>query len=220
MEGQLQPTEALQDIRRIMNRSTRFISLSGWSGISAGICALIGAWLANSRINEVNYNTQGGYNDVPEELKRELMLIAAGVLISAVILAFFFTWLRANRERQLIWNTASRRLIWNTMLPLAAGGVFIIGMMYHDVTMFVSPACLMFYGLALVNGSKYTLGEVRYLGYGQIALSILNLWFLQYSLLLWAIGFGILHIIYGVVMWYRYERHNGQIDEGTGKLAD
>jgi hypothetical protein len=206
MESQLQPAEALQDIRRIMDRSSRFISLSGWSGISAGVCALIGAWLANSRINEYQYSAEKGYADVPTELQNELVYIAAGVFIGAIILAFFFTWLRANRQRQQIWNTASRRLIWNTMLPLVAGGIFIIGMMYHNVTMFISPACLMFYGLALVNGSKYTLGEVRYLGYGQIALGIINLWIPQYSLLLWAIGFGILHIIYGIVMWYKYEK--------------
>jgi hypothetical protein len=212
MQSRLQPEEALEDIKRIMNRSSRFISLSGWSGISAGVCALIGAGLANSTINKYKNSSEVTYNEVPDELKRDLMFIGAGVFIGAFILAFLFTWLRTNRNGQRVWNTASRRLLWNTMIPLGVGGVFILGMLYHDVSIFVSPACLVFYGLALVNGSKYTLGEVRYLGYGQILLGIINIWFLQYSLVFWATGFGVLHIVYGIIMWYRYERIN--------KLAD
>jgi len=71
----------------------------------------------------------------------------------------------------------------------------------------IAPCCLIFYGLALVNGSKYTLGEVKYLGYGQVVLGIMNLWLLGYGLYFWAAGFGILHIIYGTLMWWKYERN-------------
>jgi hypothetical protein len=70
----------------------------------------------------------------------------------------------------------------------------------------IPPACLIFYGLALVNASKYTLGEVRYLGYGQLILGVINIWLPEYGLYFWAAGFGVLHIVYGLVMWYRYEK--------------
>ena len=72
----------------------------------------------------------------------------------------------------------------------------------------VAPGCLVFYGLALVNASKYTLGEIRYLGYGQLVLGIVNLWNVSYGLWFGALGFGILHIIYGIWMWYKYEKNN------------
>jgi hypothetical protein len=63
-----------------------------------------------------------------------------------------------------------------------------------------------FYGLALVNASKYTLTDIRYLGITEIILGILNIFFLRRGLYFWALGFGVLHIIYGLVMWWKYER--------------
>ena len=92
------------------------------------------------------------------------------------------------------------------LIPLMVGGIFIIKLMQAEAFDFVAPGCLIFYGLALVNASKYTLGEIRYLGYGQIALGIMNLWYVGYGLQFWAMGFGVMHIIYGVAMWWKYER--------------
>ena len=106
-----------------------------------------------------------------------------------------------------MWGAASIRLFWNTTLPLIVGAIFIVRMMQYEMYELVAPSCLIFYGLALVNGSKYTLGEIRYLGYGQLLLGIINLWCIGYGLLFWALGFGILHIIYGILMWYKYERN-------------
>lgn len=198
MDSQAKPLEDLRDIKRMMERSSRFISLSGWSGISAGLCALAGAWLADKEISGRTYSQL--------ELERRLLLIASAVFVSALALAFLFTYRRARINGLPMWDSTARRLLLNTMVPITVGGLFIMGMMYHDVTRFISPACLVFYGLALVHASKYTLGEVRYLGYAEITLGLLNLWILDKSLLIWAIGFGVLHIVYGVWMWLKYER--------------
>jgi hypothetical protein len=199
--------DALQDIKRMMERSSRFISLSGFSGIAAGACALIGAWLGWREINDFKAG-EGAYanNNSVLELEKSLMTIAGGVFVGALVLAFAFTYRRAKRNNLSVWDVTARRLMINTMIPLAAGGIFIMGLMYHGATVFVAPACLVFYGLALVNGSKYTLGEIRYIGYGEIILGLINLWVPGYSLILWTIGFGFLHIFYGVVMWWKYDR--------------
>ena len=93
------------------------------------------------------------------------------------------------------------------LIPLIAGAAFILGMLRYDEWRFVAPSSLIFYGLALVNASKYTLGEVKWLGYGQILLGILNLWWTGNGLYFWALGFGLLHIIYGALMWWKYERN-------------
>ena len=92
------------------------------------------------------------------------------------------------------------------MLPLITGGIFIAGMLWYDNWLFVAPACLIFYGLALVNASKYTLTDIRYLGYCEILLGLINMFFIGYGLWFWAAGFGVLHIIYGIIMWQKYER--------------
>lgn len=214
MDSQHQPLETLQDIKRIMERSSRFISLSGWSGISAGICALVGAWVAHVRLGSfVVHHTRtlgeyetGGRTGNSGNLFFDLLLIAIITFIAAFISAFFFTYIRSRRNGVPLWDRTVQRLAWNTILPMVVGGIVILRALEFGYYELVAPGCLIFYGLALVNASKYTLGEVRYLGYGQIILGILNLWIINEGLYFWAAGFGVLHIIYGAMMWWKYER--------------
>lgn len=212
MDSQHPPLETLQDIKRMMERSSRFISLSGWSGISAGVCALLGAWAAQTRI--ISY-LRGDY---PYEaysrgeaagataLYNDLIFIAGVTFIAAFISSFLFTRARSRRNGTSMWDRTVQRLAWNTILPMLVGGVVILRLMYSGWYGLVAPCCLIFYGLALVNASKYTLGEIRYLGYGQLILGTINLWTGGWGLYFWAAGFGILHIVYGAFMWWKYER--------------
>lgn len=214
MQSVHQPLETLKDIKRMMERSSRFISLSGWSGVSAGICALAGAWMAVKKIEQFK-NEHASYYDKSgthlsgqnlEILVPQLISIAAIVFVAALLSAFLFTYIRSKKAGVGIWSNAAMRLMWNTVIPMAVGGFVIIRMLDLKYYLLVAPCCLIFYGLALVNGSKFTLGEVKYLGYGQIILGLLNLWILGYGLIFWAAGFGVLHIIYGALMWWKYER--------------
>jgi hypothetical protein len=208
--------EALQDIKQMMERSSRFISLSGLSGIAAGICALVGAFFAFKVINpngqHINVEQDGvRYEDVSELILKDYMgyrlfMIALFTFVAAFILAFIFTWLRSHKNSVPIWGLTARRLMINVSIPMLAGGVYLLKLIENGTYGLIAPGCLIFYGLALVNASKYTFGEIRYLGYAQIILGIVNCWFLGYGLYFWAAGFGVLHIIYGVIMWNKYER--------------
>ncbi len=204
MNQQQQSFETLQDIKKMMERSSRFISLSGWSGVAAGSCALIGAWLANREIDRY-FPDRGYYNNVGQ-LERNLVIIAISIFIGAFVLAFLFTYFRSRKSNTPVWSATTRRLLFNTLMPMVAGGFIILRMLQINDYAMIAPTCLILYGIGLVNGSKYTLGEVRYLGYGQIILGIINLWTPGYGLYCWALGFGVLHIIYGAVMWWKYER--------------
>ena len=213
MNEQQHTLEELQHIKRMMERSSRFISLSGLSGIAAGICALGGAWFASNKINcWVNGDCQLSrlIGTAGTALINDLLWIATLTFIAAFISAFFFTYLRSKKNGVPMIGKATARLFWNTLIPLIAGAVFLFRMMQLKEYELVAPGCLIFYGLALINASKYTLGEVRYLGYGIVLLGMLNLWLLGYGLQFWAMGFGILHIVYGAVMWNKYERKNVQ----------
>jgi hypothetical protein len=213
MSTPIQPLEAIHDIKRMMERSSRFISLSGWSGISAGITALAGGWAAHRRIvyyYDVEYQKVGG---AFTELRYDLILIAFLTFTTAFVLATFFTFIRSKKQGVAIWGSTARRLMWNTFLPLAIGAILIWHILEISGYQLVAPSCLLFYGLALVNGSKYTIGEVRWLGYGEIILGIINLWNPGHGLFFWTLGFGLLHVIYGFAMWWKYER----LTRSTGK---
>lgn len=215
MNENQQSLETLQDIKRMMERSSRFISLSGLSGISAGICALIGVWLAapyvfgrkDYVINADAAIVQAYGQDYSIILNTWLFWIAMGTFFAALISAFFFTWIKSKKEGIPIWGTTAKRLLINVSIPLLAGGIFLFKLLHYGTFGLVAPGCLLFYGLALINASKYTLNEIRYLGYLQILLAVVNLWFVGYGLYFWAVGFGLLHIAYGAYMWWKYERN-------------
>jgi hypothetical protein len=213
MSEQYEQANSLQevkDIRRLMERSSRFISLSGLSGIAAGLFAIIGAIIARYFIFDsyyINYNDRGHFAvEEFKSLKLQLIVLAACIFGAAFFSAFYFTWRKSTQQGLSLWNTVSRRLFWNMTIPLAAGGFFILGMLQQNEWRFIAPACLLFYGLALINASKYTLTDIRYLGYCQVVVGLVNMQWIGQGLLFWAFGFGILHIIYGVVMWWKYER--------------
>lgn len=209
MYDQEQQLEALQDIRRLMHRSSRFISLSGLSGIAAGFWALIGTWLAYDWIHEyhMQYNEQGFTGLAFQKLKFSLMLLAVAVLAAALVSAFYFTWRRAAKHRVPVWDHTSRLLVGSMLVPLVTGGLLILALLLrHNDGRFVAPLCLIFYGLSLVSGSRYTLSEIRYLGFLQILLGLVNTQYIGYGLYFWAFGFGVLHIFYGFIMWWKNER--------------
>jgi hypothetical protein len=208
MSEQNQHLEAIHDIRRIMQRSSRFISLSGLSGIAAGVWALIGAYFAYDWFWEyyVQYNAAGYTGQTFRKLTTNLFLLAGAVLCASLLSAFYFTWRRATKNKQPLWDHTSKKLAINTAIPLITGGLFILAMLQYNDWKFIAPASLIFYGLALVNGSKYTLSDIRYLGFCEIILGVINTQYIGYGLYFWAIGFGVLHIIYGFAMWWKYER--------------
>ncbi len=211
MQDNIQQLEDLQHIRRMMQRSSRFISLSGLSGIAAGFWALLGAFFAYGRIAEyyIGYNESGYDGFHFQNLKLSLLLIAAGVLVAALLSAFYFTWRKARQNGVSIWDHTAKQLMINVLIPLVTGGLLIMGMLQQNDWRFVAPLCLIFYGLALVNGSKYTLSDIRYLGIMEIILGLVNTQFIGYGLYFWAFGFGVLHMVYGFVMWWKYERADG-----------
>ncbi len=198
----------LSEIRNLMERSSRFISLSGLTGVAAGVFALVGAWAAHyfagiSFTDEAAYNARWDY----QELRSFLIADALIVLVLAVGFGIFFTTRKAKKEGHKVWDKTAERLIINLFMPLVAGGIFCLILLFkYQLIDLVAPTTLIFYGLALINASKYTLNDIRYLGISEVILGLIGSYFLGYGLLIWAIGFGVLHIVYGLVMYNKYEK--------------
>ncbi len=208
--------EAIQDIRKMMKKSTRFLSLSGLSGVFAGIYALIGGFVANIYLNQLIddwiQNRTGRYDT--KSVYFNFIVIAAVVLFMSVITAYYFSNRKAKRMGQSLFDHTAIRVLINLCIPLAAGGIFCIALLYHGSIAYVSPVMLLFYGLALINASKYTYDDIRYFGICEIVLGLINSFNLGNGLIYWAIGFGLLHIVYGVVMWVKYEKDGTKETKG------
>ncbi|MGB8374425.1 MAG: hypothetical protein WCE57_03825 [Salegentibacter sp.] len=200
----------LSEIKQMMNRSSRFISLSGLSGVFAGIYALAGAAIAKILLSRTASLYRLGYDTFTETTPRaklimQLFLIALVVLILAIGTAVFLTTRKARKNGQKIWDNTSKRLLINFFTPLTTGGIFCLVLLQYGLVGLLAPAMLIFYGLALIHASKYTYGDLRSLGYTNLALGLIATQFIGYGLYFWAAGFGLFHIIYGIWMYKKYE---------------
>lgn len=193
----------LKDIKNLMNKSSKFISLSGWSGICIGIVALIATFFAKYLI-EFEYSVYSEsnieLNEVLVNIKTNLLILASITLLLSLGLGIIFTYNKSKRINQKIWTEQAKTLLINLVLPLAIGGLCCLVLYLKGLLILIAPFTLIFYGLALINASKYTLNEIRSLGIIECLLGIVGLYYAGFGLLLWSIGFGLLHIIYGIVM--------------------
>jgi len=192
----------ISEIKNLMNKSSRFISLSGLSGVLAGIYALIGAayayWLVTTN--------QPGYLILDGEIYNLILLDLFLICFLGVTTGIILTTRRAKKEGRPIWDATSQRLIINFLIPVIAGGIYTLIILSQHKYGQTGALMLLFYGLGLVNASKYTLGDVKYLGFIQIILGLICAYFPGYGFWLWVIGFGFMHIIYGALMYYKYEK--------------
>ena len=195
----------LKEIRKLMEHSSKFISVSGLSAIFAGVTALVGAGVAYFKLG-LSPGTDLGYA-YTTDLKVPFMVTdAVLILIVAGIFGLLFTWRKARKQGQSLWTTSSRQLLLDFCFPLAVGGFFCIFLYVNGFIGLMAPSMLIFYGLSLVNASHKTLSDVRYLGYCQVILGCLNLLLIGFGFLFWCLGFGVLHIVYGSIIYFKYER--------------
>lgn len=196
-----------------MERSSKFMSLSGLSGIAAGITALISGAIAYIYLGSTlshrfppDYRTSN-LDKVPHEQILFFLLLAAATIFIAVTLAFVFTRRNAKKKNLPIWDKTAKLVTFNMAVPLITGGLFVLALVFKfGLYGFVAPSMLIFYGLALVNASKYTVSQTHWLGMAEIAIGLVALVLYGYGLLFWIIGFGVFHIIYGIILYNAYER--------------
>jgi hypothetical protein len=195
----------LNEIKNLMNRSSRFLSLSGLSGILAGVYALIGAFIARNLLNKQPV-IRADYSAAVAPLMFQLMIIALVVLVATLVTAFLLTRQKAIKNNEKIWDVTTKKLLISFLIPLVTGGVFGLNLLNQGFYGLVAPITLIFYGLSLINASKYTLDTVKYLGYSEIIVGLAATAYIGFGLYFWAVGFGLLHIIYGSFMHLKERR--------------
>ena len=186
----------LSEIRSMMEKSSRILSLSGLAGIFVGCTALAGLFFAQYIQTRVPEN----------ELLSYLIGDAVVVLVTAIALAVYFSSRMAKQKSLPIWNATARHLVSELALPLAVGGAFCISLLVHEAYSMLPAAMLIFYGLALFGASKYTVKEVRFLGLAQVIVGVVAAFVVTQGLYLWGLGFGIVHILFGLRIYLAYER--------------
>ena len=197
----------ITEIRNMMERSSRFISLSGLSGILAGVYALIAAFLAF----QIAYTSETiAQQEILVRNVRgkmfELSLLAISTLVLAILTGLVLTKQKAKKQGLTSWDNTAKKVIVNLMIPLFTGGVLVIIFYQAGLIKLIAPITLVFYGLGLINASHYTYRDIKLLGFSEVILGLIACVFAGYGLLFWSIGFGLLHIVYGLLMYVKYDK--------------
>ncbi len=196
----------IAEIRAMMERSSKFLTLSGWAGIMAGIYALAGAYVVYRFLDFDPELTVPTGAEVLTPNFWKAVGVALLILILAVGTAIFLSYKKARQRGEKIWNPTARRFLSHMAVPLVVGGLLILVLIPQGLTGLLAPLTLIFYGLALYNAGKFTYEEVKLLGFIQMGLGLVGAYFTEYGLLVWALGFGVVHIGYGIYMHYKYEQ--------------
>ena len=198
----------ITEMRSLMERSSKFMSLSGVASIAAGVYALTGAFIAYKIFHFnpgqlINGSMQPG--SLAPQLQK-IIPIAIIILILAIGTAILLSSQKAAKRGEKFLSLTAMRLVKNMAVPLVTGGFLIIILVFKGLPGLLAPLSLIFYGLALYNAGDLTYKEVKSLGLIDMVLGLIGAYFWEYGFLLWILGFGVFHIIYGIYIHYRYER--------------
>ncbi len=212
MNKQQDQLDAIQDIKRLMERSSRFSALSGLSGVVVGLFALLSVLvsyniLGISPFDSVSYLDMLAPNGVINHELFNLIVINMGItLLISFLTAIWLSNKNATRKGEKTWDLSAKRMMINFSIPMLAGASYCGILFMHNHLELIIPATLLFYGLALLNASKYTVVDIRYLGVLLVILGLIASYYVEQAFLFWGIGFGVMHIIYGSFMYFKYEK--------------
>lgn len=196
-------SDDLAHIRSMMERSSRFISLSGLSGVGAGIIGLITGVVAHFIISESGGKIDNYYYN--DQAVGNLIILGIFALIAAVFSGCFFTIKKSKKLGLKIWTTSTKNILVQLATTLIVGGIFVLVLINYKLYGLIAGTTLIFYGLALINAEKYTYSDIKYLGLIEIILGCIALFWIGKGLWFWTFGFGLLHIVYGIILYRKYK---------------
>ena len=198
----------IAEIRSIMERSTKFISLSGFSGIGAGTVALLGSWIAGElfRAEGVTISSTVTSADLQPGTRLNLLLLGIAVLVCALSIAWFFSRRVMQRHAEPVHGPVMRHLVLSLAVPVLVGAVITFLLFFHGPLWTIVPSMLLFYGLGIFSAGSFTFGEIRTLGLIEILLGLIAALLPGHGLVLWATGFGGVPILYGILLFRKYRQ--------------
>ncbi len=212
MKNQTSPIDDLKHIRQMMEESSKFLSLSGLSGVAVGFFALLGAAIVHFWVLDygaIQYDEYlkvlPGYHN--KGIRISLLTTALFVLSGALLSAWFISYRKSRKLNISFWTSSTKKMVWGLSTVLVTGGLLCAILVFHGYFKIIAAVMLIFYGLALLNAAKYSKHDLQSLAYTQIIIGLMAALFVNYGLLFWTLGFGVIHILYGILMYFKYEWH-------------
>src|SRR4030095_8408252 len=178
----------LRYIRETMERATAFTAVSGWGGVAIGGTAIVATVIA------ANQGTFKGWLAV---------WIAEGLI--SLLIAGWSMDRKARAVDMPLMSGPGRKAVFSLSPPLIAGLLLTIVLVRARLTSAIPGTWLLLYGTGVVTGGMFSVPAVPLMGLCFMALGAGAL-FAPPELANWfmGIGFGGLHLIFGVIIARKY----------------
>jgi hypothetical protein len=180
--------EQLRYIRATMERAGSFTAIPGKGMIGMGLLALPASWIASRQVSNVSWLI--------------VWISAASVAVTMACAAMV---LKARRLGFSLLSEPGRKFALGFLPPVVAGGLLTIPLFMTGQLQLVAAAWLLLYGAAVMAGGAFSAPVVPVMGGGFLLLGAVTAFLpQQWCDLPLACGFGILHIVFGVIITRRY----------------
>jgi len=179
----------LRFIRETMERSTHFTAVPGYGGILMGVTAVAAAYIANVQADFRSWQTT--------------WLIEAAL---AFVIGLFAMWQKSKISKTSLMSAPAKKFALGFFPPLICGVILTYALfrLGTDKDLVIS-VWLLLYGTAVVCGGMFSVKIVSIMGWIFILMGALAVFVpTMYSDGLMAFSFGILHIIFGVIIARKY----------------
>lgn len=187
--------ENLRVIRELMERSTRYTTFSGYSGVLAGTASITGCiitWLLQ----------QGPSGLYPARVP--FLLTWSLVVLFAIGADYLLTKRHAARVGKHILSRLGQQMAFASLPGLGTGALLTLLLVRHHLLNEVYPLWMLCYGIAICAVGLFSQREVKYLGALFLCAGALTLVLIQgqpgWGLPMMALSFGGFHIVWGVLM--------------------
>ena len=180
--------ENLRVIRALMERSTKFSTFSGLSGVCAGMASIIGCIITRLYIPD------------PGAFPVQFLALWSTVIVIAVGADYLLMKRRAAQVGKRVLSRLGKQMVIASVPGLGTGAIVTFYLLQHHLLGSVYPFWMLAYGLAVSATGLFSQREVSLLGVAFLIAGAACLFATGIGLPMMAVTFGGFHIVYGLAM--------------------
>lgn len=177
----------LRYIRATMESATAFTGISGKGYVLAGLTAFVAAWIAAQQTTPLLW--------LSVWLLEAVLACSVTLLLSAD---------KARTQGKSLWSGSGRKLLFAFLPTLAVGAVVTLAFHLQGNTMLLPGLWLILYGAGVMTAGAHSIRPIPLMGLLFIMLGSVQLLGLAPMTLTLALGFGGLHLAFGILIWRQH----------------
>lgn len=180
----------LRFIRETMEAAGTFTAVSGWGQVVIGVTAICAAVLASRETTPSNW-----------------VLVWAAEAILALLISVWFMYNKAKTASLPLLTSSARKLLFSFTPVFVVGMVMTFAFVKMGMTHLLPGIWMLLYGTAVVAAGAFSVRIVPVMGASFIVLGAVALLSPEsWNTAIMILGFGVLHMVFGVVI---ARRHGG-----------